>query len=69
VKIKKGVYKMGKITGKPGPDPRPPIGQKSVRGFGEGGASGNPLEVLTEKEAKRTEEGLRGFFRKVRGEK
>ena len=44
---------MGKISGKPGPDPRPPAAAKMVRGFGEGGASGRPLKKLAEKEAEK----------------
>lgn len=50
---------MGKISGKPGPDPRPPAQREMVRGFGEGGASGKPLEKLAEKEAKKQKDWMK----------
>lgn len=50
---------MGKRTGKPGPEPRSPIGRESVRGFGEGGASGKPLEVLAEKDAEKQKDWMK----------
>ena len=50
---------MGKISGKPGPDPRPPIGRISVRGFGEGGASGKPLVILARKDAEKQKDWMK----------
>jgi len=50
---------MGKISGKPGPDPRSPTGRESVRGFGEGGASGSPLKELVKEETKRTKDWMK----------
>jgi hypothetical protein len=46
---------MGKVSGKPGPDPRIPIQGVAVRPFG--GPSRPPLKELTKREGKRLKEG------------
>ena len=50
---------MGKMSGKPGPDPRSPIGSDSVRGYGHGGASGDPPKEVSKKESKKIKDWMK----------
>jgi hypothetical protein len=50
---------MGKRTGKPGPDPKTDLERAAVpTPYRKGGASGKPLEVLAEEQAKQIEEWM-----------
>jgi hypothetical protein len=59
---------MGKRTGKPGPDPRTDLEKAALR-LPDGSSFGGPSRPATHEVAKREEEALRGFFRKVGAEK
>lgn len=51
---------MGKISGKPGPDPKTPLEKAAVpRPLRRGGASGSPLKELVKEETKRTKEWIK----------
>ena len=47
---------MGKISGKPGPDPRPPVQKEALEPFG--GPRRPPLEELTHRQEGTYEEAL-----------
>jgi hypothetical protein len=50
---------MGKITGKPGPDPKTDLERVVVpTPFRKGGHSGKPLEEIAKKEAEQIEEWM-----------
>lgn len=54
------VNKMGKISGKPGPDPKTDLENAVVPPpYRKGGASGNPLEELVKEETKRTKDWMK----------
>lgn len=57
---KKGVVKMGKQSGKPGPDPKSPIEKAAVPSpYRAGGRSGSPLEELQKKQKKQMGDWLK----------
>jgi hypothetical protein len=54
------VYKMGKRSGKPGPDPKTPLENVVVPPpYRRGGASGKPLVELAKEQAKQTQEWMK----------
>ena len=51
---------MGKISGKPGPDPKTDLERAAVpTPYRKGGASGNPLEELAKEQAKQAKEWMK----------
>jgi hypothetical protein len=51
---------MGKMSGRPGPDPKSPLENLVVPPpLRRGGAGGNPLKELTKEEARKTKDWMK----------
>jgi len=63
-----GVNKMGRKSGKPGPDPRSELEKAALRLFPSGPSFGGPHRSPLDEVMNREEQALEDFFDEIKGE-